>query len=134
MASCGYYYMNGVGVAVDAAAGVAWYSRAAEAGEVAAQLNLGCCYRDGEGVAVDAAAAVKWFTRAADAGNADAMNSLAACYDEGTGVAVDFAKSIALPCTRAPLMQVTRTRSACSAFITLSASKVSYVTLPEPLN
>ena len=96
MAICATYNQEGVGVVADAAEAVKWHMRAAEAGYVDAQFNLGCCYRDGEGVAVDAAAAVKWFTRAADAGDADAMIGLAVCYEEGTGVAVDFAKSIAL--------------------------------------
>ena len=46
-----------VGVAADAVAAVAWYTRAAEEGEAGAQNNLGNCYEMGTGVVIDAAAA-----------------------------------------------------------------------------
>ncbi len=93
---CGLYYESGIGVAADAATAVAWCTRAAEAGDVGAQYNLGCCFREGIGVAADAAAAVKWYMRAADAGHIGATCNLAICYTEDAGVAVDFAKSVAL--------------------------------------
>jgi TPR repeat protein len=43
--------------------------REAEAGDAAAQFNLGECYANGSGVAVDQAEADKWCERAAAAGH-----------------------------------------------------------------
>ena len=53
-----------------------WYRRAADAGDVGAQYNLGVIYREGEGVEADATQAVAWFRRAADAGYAEAQFNL----------------------------------------------------------
>ena len=56
------------------------YKRLAEAGNAAAQYNLGLYYDNGTGVAVDKREAVKWYTLAAEAGNVDAQHNLAECY------------------------------------------------------
>ena len=53
------------------------YTRAAEAGDAAAQHNLGCFYASGTGVARDLAAARTWLTRAAAADFAQASAALA---------------------------------------------------------
>jgi len=67
---------TGDGVAKDAEQAVSWYRRAAEAGNAAAQFNLGVCYANGDGVAKDAEQAVSWYRRAAEAGHADAQFNL----------------------------------------------------------
>ncbi len=54
--------------------------REAEAGNAAAQSNLGLCYSNGSGVAVDKAEAFKWYKRAAEAGFAAAQFYLGICY------------------------------------------------------
>jgi TPR repeat protein len=48
---------------------LAWYQKAAEAGNAEAMYRLVVAYRDGEGVAKDPAQARRWFQKAAEAGN-----------------------------------------------------------------
>jgi TPR repeat protein len=59
-----------------------WYRRAAQAGDAAAQNNLGALLRDGLGVPQDFAQAADWFKRAADQGYAKAMLNLGALYEQ----------------------------------------------------
>ena len=66
----------------------------AEAGNAAAQYNLGVMYAKGQGVSQDYAAAAGWFRKAADQGYADAQNNLGVMYDNGTGVAQDYAAAV----------------------------------------
>jgi len=72
----------------------ALFKMEAEAGDAAAQFDLGLCYEHGSGVAVDKAEAVKWFKRAAEAGYTDAQFNLGVCYDKGSGVAVDKTEAV----------------------------------------
>jgi len=58
----------------------------AQAGDVAAQFQLGRDYEDGKGVAQDDAKAVEWFRKAAEGGNPQGQNSLGAMYADGRGV------------------------------------------------
>ena len=67
----------------------------AEAGDPAAQYNLGGMYRSGEGVPKDAAEAVKWYRKAADQGHAPAQLHLAHMYAKGEGVPKDEAEAYA---------------------------------------
>ncbi len=66
---------------------------AAEAGNAAAQNNLGFLYRKGFGVGKDEAEAAKWYRRAAEQGLVDAMTNLGMLLDEGFGVARDYVES-----------------------------------------
>ena len=66
-----------------------WYRRAADAGQVDAQISLGYCYDNGLGVGADATQAALWYRRAADAGNATAQYNLGCFYDTGEGVEAD---------------------------------------------
>ena len=50
--------------------------RAASAGDVFAELQMGKRYRDGDGVAKDPAKAREWFAKAAAKGNADAQRAV----------------------------------------------------------
>jgi TPR repeat protein len=59
----------------------------AEAGDAAAQFNLGVIYANGAGVTQDDAEAVRWFRLAAAQGVAHAQNNLRAMYQNGAGVA-----------------------------------------------
>jgi len=56
----GMAYETGYGVPQNCVKAGAWVARAAQAGNVAAQHNLGLRYRDGDGVAADAELADKW--------------------------------------------------------------------------
>ncbi len=79
---------RGVG-APDAAAAVAWYRRAAEAGNADAQLNLGFMLFHGEGVPRDRDSGLRWYEKAADAGLPAAQYNVAKVYWDGDGVARD---------------------------------------------
>ena len=57
----------------------------AEAGNQAAQNNLGLLYRDGKGVPEEYSEALKWFRRSAEQGEAAAQTSLWFMYQEGIG-------------------------------------------------
>ena len=69
-------YETGAGAVENKAKAVKWYRRAAEQGNVDAQLNLGDIYARGDGVPGNLAEAVKWFRLAAEQGHADAQFSL----------------------------------------------------------
>jgi uncharacterized protein len=58
----------------------------AQAGDAAAQFELGRDYEDGKGVRQDNAKAVKWFRKAAEQGNSQGQNSLGVMYADGRGV------------------------------------------------
>jgi hypothetical protein len=53
-----------------------WVAVAAEAGDAAAQYNLGLRYRDGDGVPVNRTLAEKWLQRASAGRNRDAAAAL----------------------------------------------------------
>ena len=63
----------------------------ADAGNAAAQYQLGTLYAEGKGVAQSDATAAQWFQRAAEQGNAAAQYNLAVSYAEGLGVPKDDA-------------------------------------------
>ena len=67
----------------------------AEAGNLAAQYNLGVMYATGNGVPKDDAEAVKWFRKAADQGHAHAQFNLGVRYQYGFGVPTDDAEAYA---------------------------------------
>jgi TPR repeat protein len=60
--------------------------RAAEAGDPAAQTQLGLAYRNGKGVPQDLVEAVKWYNRAAEKNHAEAQAYLGFMYMTGRGV------------------------------------------------
>ena len=62
---------------------------AAEAGEPAAQYNLGRLYFAGQGVPQDAAAALHWYLRAAEQGYAAAQYQVGVWHESGWVVPVD---------------------------------------------
>ena len=68
--------------------------KAAEQGQVDAQLNLGVRYARGDGVTQDYAEAERWFRQAAEQGDADAQNNLGVMYDKGEGVPEDDAEAV----------------------------------------
>lgn len=63
----------------------------AEAGDVAAQFQLGLIFEAGEGVAVDEAVAAEWYRRAAEAGHVLATAIMGDFYYDGIGVPEDLA-------------------------------------------
>jgi TPR repeat protein len=75
--------------AADYAQAAAWYRKAADQGNVAAQIHLGDFYRDGRGVARDMTEAIVWYRKAADQGDAGAQGTLGLLYSVGMGTARD---------------------------------------------
>ena len=66
---------------------------AAEAGDPAAQYNLGCDYYFGAGVPQNKSQAVYWFRKSAEQGFAKAQCMLGMCYKQGEGVPYDLDKA-----------------------------------------
>ena len=48
---------------------MAWYRKAAAAGEPGAMRNIGTNYYNGQGVTKDRAEAIRWYKKAAEAGD-----------------------------------------------------------------
>ena len=90
----GWCYENGVGVVMDKAKAVEWYTKAAEQEDADAQSKLGWCYYNGDGVVMDKAKAVEWYRKAAEQGNAYAQYNLGKRYYNGDGVVMDKAKAV----------------------------------------
>jgi TPR repeat protein len=65
----------------------------ANAGDVAAQVEVAESYAKGKGVARDMKQAVTWFTKAAEQGNTDAQMKLGALYLGGKGLPKDGMES-----------------------------------------
>ena len=68
---------------------IAELRKKAEAGDAAAQNNLGVKYDKGQGALKDQKEAVKWYRKAAAQGNAFAQNNLGYAYGKGEGVPKD---------------------------------------------
>jgi hypothetical protein len=66
----------------------------AEAGDPAAQTNVGLIYYEGKGVPQNYEEAIKWYTVAASMGYPDACFNLAVAYSDGKGVERDFTKAL----------------------------------------
>src|SRR4051812_43576012 len=62
----------------------------AEAGDVAAQVELARAYAEGTGVPRNDELAFRWNMKAAQAGNAEGENGVALAYRTGLGVDKDF--------------------------------------------
>ena len=75
--------------AADYAQAAAWYRKAADQGNLAAQIHLGDLYRDGRGVTRDMTEAIAWYRKAADQGDAGAQGTLGLLYSVGMGTARD---------------------------------------------
>lgn len=76
--------------AVDYAQAAIWYRKAADKGNIPAQIHLADLYRDGRGVPRDMEQAVAWYRKAADKDDAGAQGSLGLLYSVGMGVPQDY--------------------------------------------
>ena len=73
-----------------------WYTRAAEAGYAASQVNLGNLYRDGLGVTRDSFVAFHLYETAAKQDYPTAYVALGEMYMDGAGVAADYEHGLEL--------------------------------------
>ncbi|MGP0565279.1 MULTISPECIES: tetratricopeptide repeat protein [unclassified Nitrospina] len=71
-----------------------WYRKAAEAGHVEAQTQLGMMYAAGQGVRQDYDAGLAWTRKAAEAGHIRAQTNLGILYMTGFGIPRDFKESV----------------------------------------
>ncbi|MFA6527367.1 MAG: tetratricopeptide repeat protein [Candidatus Babeliales bacterium] len=74
--------------------GASLYMKAAEQGDVEAQLNLGLRYERGNGIGQDWGKAAYWYEVAAQKSLAEAEGRLGMCYEAGNGVEKDISKAI----------------------------------------
>jgi hypothetical protein len=70
-----------------------WYRKAADQGNIVAQVHLADLYRDGRGVTRDSAQAVTWYRKAAELGNPSAQGTLGILYSVGMGVTQDYVEA-----------------------------------------
>jgi uncharacterized protein len=84
--SIGRMYREGQSVIANDAQAVAWYQRAADAGNGWGMGMLSRGYRRGDGVKQDYALAKSWAEKGTEAGNAIAELQLALIYQQGLGV------------------------------------------------
>lgn len=73
-------------LAADYAQAAEWYRKAAEQGDIDAQLHLASLYRDGRGVVRDMVQAATWYRKAAEQGDVGAQATLGVLYSMGLGV------------------------------------------------
>ena len=82
------YFFGGKGISPNPAKAVDWFVKAAEQGDVSAQLSLSDCYYNGTGVEEDHFEAVRWVRKAAEQGDSTAYWTLGICYYRDDGVPV----------------------------------------------
>lgn len=93
-------YLNGKGVPIDAAKGIALLTVAAERGVAKAQSGLGYRYMTGEGVEKDRVRARTLFEAAAEQDEPEGATGLCYLYQSGIGVAADRKQAVSW-CLRA---------------------------------
>jgi hypothetical protein len=90
----GECYAAGQGVARDLQQAAEWYRRAADKGDMAAEVHLAALYRDGgKGFPRQMDQAAEWYRRAAEQGDAGAQGTLGLLYSIGQGVPQDFVEA-----------------------------------------
>lgn len=89
MTALGGLYVQGEGVAKDAAEGLRWYRAAADKGDVRGMTELALLFETGEGVEKSETEAAALYRRAATQGSAKALNNLGLMLREGRGVPKD---------------------------------------------
>lgn len=73
---------------------VKWFTKAAEAGNAEAQINLGLLYFNGKGVTQSDGEAIKWYRKAAEQGNVVGQWLLGTMYADGKGVPKDEVQAV----------------------------------------
>ena len=86
-------YYRGEGADKNLPEAFAWYKKAAEQNNTAAQAALGDIYRRGDGMEKDTNEAMQWYKKAAEHGNTQASLALGEIYLQGEGVSKDAASA-----------------------------------------
>ena len=91
----GLFYLNRQGgVARDPDGAMAWFTKAAGAGDGMGMVNIGLMYMEGVGVRKDYAAAMGWFRKATDAGSSAGPANVGKLYQFGWGVPLDYGEAL----------------------------------------
>lgn len=85
----GFNLLYGRGVEKDPVEANVWFRKAAEQGQVRAQVHLGLAYMKGRGIDRDPAQGVAWLTRAAEQNHPKAQMEVGVAYFNGAGVRRD---------------------------------------------
>ena len=83
----GVLYLQGKGVPKDTTQAAQWFRRAADNGDLGAEVEFAIRLFNGDGVPKDETRAARYFLHAAQRGNAIAQNRVARLYAVGRGVA-----------------------------------------------
>jgi hypothetical protein len=86
----GLAYQEGDGFPRDRKQALAWFNRAADAGNAEAQNALGDLYRYADPPEKDYTLALHWYSEAAERGNPDGQYSLGTLYQGGLGTPRDY--------------------------------------------
>ena len=86
----GVRYARGLGVSLDYAEALKWWTRAAQQGHRSAQNELGYACEHGRGTAQNVNAAFHWYQLSANQGLPAAQYNLAFLYERGLGVSQDY--------------------------------------------
>jgi len=78
----------------DPAKSAIWLRKAAEQGQIDAQVMLAYAYREGEGVPKDMVEAMRWYRTAADRGDQRAQSDMGLMYFKGWGTPRDVGQAI----------------------------------------
>jgi FOG: TPR repeat, SEL1 subfamily len=84
-------YADGRGVARSYRLAAEWYTKAADKGDVTAEMKLAALYRDGsKDLPRNMSRAAEWYRKAAEQGEVTAQGTLGTLYFMGQGVARDY--------------------------------------------
>jgi TPR repeat protein len=88
-------YLQGKGVPKDTTQAAQWFRRAADNGDLGAEVEFAIRLFNGDGVPKDEARAARYFLHAAQRGNAIAQNRIAKLYVAGRGVPKNLVEAAA---------------------------------------
>lgn len=90
----GECYAEGKGVTRDYRQAAEWFHKAAEKGDVSAEMRLAALYRDGsKEFPRDMAQAAEWYRKAAEQGDATAQGTMGTLYSIGEGVPQSYVEA-----------------------------------------
>ena len=95
MYNLGFMYANGEGVPKNDAEAMKWYRKAAQQGDVMAQVNLGVMYGTGKGVPMNYVKAYMWYSLAKAQGEKKASDNLGIITKKMTPAQIDEAQKLA---------------------------------------
>jgi TPR repeat protein len=90
------FYGYGIGTKLNAMKSMIWRRKAAEEGQVTAQIDLAAMYYHGRGMPEDDAKAFYWYDRAAQQGDTEGLFAAGMFYERGDVIAKNHSKAVAM--------------------------------------